>query len=143
MGTLEDYVRAFSSSSSQVKYMDDRTRAPPFPSGLVSDLPKEVLKEYPKNQPTSIRLAWEANETVQNLSSMDTQTRTTASKGRNNQAPSTVDRETSFHDERRQASRFVGRRRLTNTPGPMILLWAKLAILLKIACSPTPNADHQ
>ena len=57
MGTLEDYIRAFSSSSSQAKYMDDRTRALLFTSGLVSDLRKEVLKEYPKNLQTGIKLA--------------------------------------------------------------------------------------
>ena len=37
-------IRAFSSSSSQVKYMDDRTRALLFTSDLVSDLRKKVFK---------------------------------------------------------------------------------------------------
>ena len=48
-GTLEDYIRAFSPSSSQVKYQEDRTRALLFTSGLVRDLRKKILNEYPKN----------------------------------------------------------------------------------------------
>ena len=37
-GTFDDYIHAFSSSSSQVKYLHDRTRALLFTSGFASDL---------------------------------------------------------------------------------------------------------
>ena len=128
-------IRAFSSSSSQVKHMDDRTRALLFTSGLVSDSRKEVLKEYPKDLLTAIKLAREADETVQLLSSMDTQT--TVGNGRNEfeQVPSAADGETSRHDQRGQVSRFGGRRRLTNNysrRGSDASVAGKLAILLEI-----------
>ena len=87
-GTFDDYIHAFSSSTSQVKYLHDRTRALLFTSGFASDLRKEVLKEYPKKLPTAKRLAREANGTVQLLSSMNT--RTTVRNEKNEQAPATA-----------------------------------------------------
>ena len=117
--------------------MDDRTRALLFTSGLVSDLRKEVLKEYPKKILTAIRLARKADESVELLSSMDNQT--TVGNGRNEQAPSAADGETSRHDQRGQVSRFGGRRRLTNNYSRRsdASVVGKLAILLEIVFSPT------
>ena len=66
----------------------------------VFDFVPSYLKEYPKNLLSAIRLAREADETVQRLSSMDTQT--TVGHGRNEQVPSTADGETSRHDQRGQ-----------------------------------------
>ena len=91
-GTFDDYIHAFSSSTSQVKYLHDRTRALLFTSGFASDLRKEVFKEYPKKLRTAKRLAREANGTVQLLSSMNT--RTTVRNEKNEQAPATATLET-------------------------------------------------
>ena len=91
-GTFDDYIHALSSSTSQVKYMDDRTLALVFTSGFASDLRKEVFKEYPKKLRTAKRSAREANETVQLLSSMNT--RTTARNEKNERAPATAPSET-------------------------------------------------
>ena len=91
-GTFDDYIHAFSSSTLQVKYMDDRTLALVFTSGFASDLRKEVYKEYPKKLRTAKRSAREANGTVQLLSSMNT--RTTVRNEKNEQAPATAPSET-------------------------------------------------
>ena len=146
-GTLEDYIRAFSSSSSQVKHMDDRTRACAllFTSGLVSDLRNEVLKEYPKDLLTAIKLAREADEfeTVQLLSSMDTQT--TVGNGRNEQAPSTADGGTSRHDQRGQESRLGARRRLTNNYSRRVRCFrcGQVGQIARNGMQPDPNVDRQ
>ena len=132
-GTLEDYIRAFSSSTSQVKYMDDQRRALLFTSGLVSDLRKKDLKEYPKNLLTAIRLAREADEAVQ-----WTLRRRSAMEGTN--------RCRRLRTERRVVMISVdknlvsgGRQRLTNNYSHRVrcFRYGKLAILLEIACSPT------
>ena len=91
-GTFDDYIHAFSSSTSQVKYLHDRTRALLFTSGFASDLRKEVFKEYPKKLRTAKRLAREANGTVQLLSSMNT--RTTVRNEKNEQALASATLET-------------------------------------------------
>ena len=43
-GTFDDYIHVFLSSTSQVKYLHDRTRALLFTSGFASGLRKEVLR---------------------------------------------------------------------------------------------------
>ena len=63
-GTLEDYTHAFSSLSSQGKYMDGQSRVQLSSSGVMSNLHKAVFKEYLKKLQTATRLAWETYGTV-------------------------------------------------------------------------------
>ena len=87
-GTFDDYIHALSSSTSQVKYMDDRKHALVFTSGFASDLRKEVFKEYPKKLRTAKGLAREAYGTVHRLSSLGTQTM--ANNEKNEQVPAST-----------------------------------------------------
>ena len=87
-GTFDDYIHALSSSTSQVKFMDDRTLALVFTSGFASDLRNEVFKEYPKKLRTAKGLAREAYGTVQRLSSLGTQTM--ANNEKNEQVPAST-----------------------------------------------------